>query len=294
MKFKNYFMFQYFKGTSLFLLFICVLMLPIFAMPVFADDDYYDDDTDSDYSAEDEAGSEYLADVWDPFEGMNREILVFNDWIWDRALKIADFYVDYVPQKIRFSLKNSIRNVTEPYYAFNNLIEGDIDGVMASIARIVINSSAGFLGTIDVAGENCLPYTPQNLSTTLGAYGVPIGPYLMVPLLGPGSIRSVVSLAAESFADPIPYALSDAFHNLRQRYKNIINISYQTVRVIDNLDSSAGAIRIARENSFDFYVFSRSAYYQLEGSKIAGAKYKGLWDSAACNDSARRSRKDDF
>ncbi|MDR2337350.1 MAG: VacJ family lipoprotein [Deltaproteobacteria bacterium] len=258
------------------------------------ENEYYND-TDEDYT-ENEVGSEYIAQIRDPFESVNRPISKFNDFVLEPVLKLVDFYEEHFPQAVRKGIRNSFRNLREPYYAVNNALEGDLDGVSASFARLTVNTFAGFGGFIDVAGDNnCLPYSPQNLSTTLGTWGVSHGYYLVLPLLGPNSFRSGFSKAVENFSDVIQYTNYAIFGNMRQRHQNIISFSYQGIQILDNLHSSKDAIRAGQENAFDFYVFARAAFYQMEGENIAQAKYQDFWLlNENCDTTARKNRLDEF
>ena len=257
--------------------------------PALAEDDYayYDDD---DYM-EDEAGDEYTSQIWDPIESINRPIAKFNDIILDPVLAVIDWYGNIVPIYVRTGIKNTIRNFSEPYYVVNNAIEGDFDGIFASFARFTINTLAGFGGIIDVAGNNCLPHTPQGLSTTMGVHGVPSGPYLVLPFLGPSHLRHSTGMTAEFFFHEYISPDGVILDQVHSHHKDAAYYSYQTVKVVDTLDSSKDAIRSGKDIALDFYSFSKAAFYQIEGGRIKNAKY--TWDTN-CNANARKNRKDDF
>ena len=283
------------KTTSLSILFwlLSVAFCITYTAPAWAYGDYADSDYD-DY-AEEESGDEYTSQIWDPLESINRPIAGFNDLVIEPILTVIDWYGEIVPSNVRKGIRNSLRNVYEPYYAANNVIEGDLDGTIASVARLAINTLAGFGGTIDVAGNNCLPYTPQGLSTTLGVYGVPPGPYIVLPFIGPSTLRSSAGLAVETYADVVPYLDQALFGGRDQRYQNIVYFSYMGLRVVDNLDSSKDAIRAGREAALDFYSFSRAAFYQIEGNRIKNARYPDIWTTDPnCDVTARKNRRDDF
>jgi len=266
-------------------------MLTFFvATPVIADDDYAYGDEDY---LEDEAGSEYTNQIWDPFESVNRPIAKFNDFIMEPVLKVIDWYSGVVPQHVRTGMRNAIRNFSEPYYAANNVIEGDLDGVFASVARFTINTLAGFGGIIDVAGSSCMPHTPQGLSTTMGVYGVPTGPYLVLPFIGPSNVRHSAGMAAEFFLDERISPDGVIINKIDSPGKDAVYYSYQGLKIIDNLDYRKDAIRSGKEIALDFYSFSKAAFYQIEGGRITNAKYVWVADSD-CNSTARKNRKDDF
>ena len=272
-------------------LFLLSALIFCITVPAFADEEfaYYED---NDYM-ENEAEDEYTSQIWDPIESINRPISKFNDVVLEGALHIIDLYGDVVPQSVRTGIRSAIRNFSEPYYAANNIIEGDLDGVFASLARFTINTLAGFGGIIDVAGNNCLPYTPQGLSTTAGVYGVPPGPYLVLPFLGPSSLRHSAGMTAEFFSDEYISPDGIVLNQLHHPYKDPAYYSYQTLKIVDTLDSRKEAIRAGKDIAIDFYSFSKAAFYQIEGSKIKNAKYVWVADSS-CDVTARKNRKDDF
>ena len=275
-------------ATTLMILMLCsVMFYPV--TPAFANEDYsyYDDD-----DTEDEAGDEYTSQIWDPLENINRPISKFNDAIMEPVLTFIDMYASIVPQYVRTGMRNTIRNLSEPYYAANNIIEGDLDGVFASFARFTINTLAGFGGIIDVADNSCLPYTPQGLSTTMGVYGVPPGPYLVLPFIGPSNFRHGTSMVAEFFFDDIYSAHGTILDLTGSHHKDAFSYSYQGLKVVDTLDSGKEAIRSGKELALDFYSFSKAAFYQIEGSRIKNAKYRNT--DLNCNCEARKNRKDDF
>ena len=271
--------------------FISLALLFCMVTSAFADEDYayYED---NDY-IEDEAGDEFTSKIWDPFESINRPIAKFNDIITEPALTVVDWYGKIVPQYVRTGMRNSIRNLSEPFYAANNIIEGDLDGIFASAARFTINTFAGFGGIIDVAGNGCMPYTPQGLNTTLGVYGVPTGPYLVLPFLGPSNLRHTTSMATEFLIYDLYSPDGAILDQIHPPHKDAARYSYQGFKIVDSLDSSKDAIRSGREIAIDFYSFSKAAFYQIEGNKIKNAKYVWVSDSS-CNTTARKNRQDDF
>ncbi len=124
----------------------------------------------------------------DPLEGLNRTIFTVNDKLDQYALKpVAKGYVFITPQPVRDSVTNFFSNIGDVYIAANNLLQLKITDGVEDIMRIVINTVFGVGGLFDVATLAKLPKHDNDLGLTLGHYGVPAGPYLVLPLFGPST-----------------------------------------------------------------------------------------------------------
>ncbi len=129
----------------------------------------------------------------DPLEGLNRTVFKFNDKVDQYALKpVAKGYVYITPQPVRDSVTNFFSNIGDVYIAANNLLQLKITDGVEDIMRIVINTIFGVGGLFDVATLAKLPKHDNDLGLTLGHYGVPAGPYLVLPLFGPSTVRDAV------------------------------------------------------------------------------------------------------
>ena len=138
----------------------------------------------------------------DPFESYNRTMFTINDKIDEVALKpIAKGYVYVTPQPVRDSVTNFFGNIGDIYTAANNLVQLKIADGVSDIMRVVMNSIFGVAGLFDVASVAGLPKHTQDFGLTLGHYGVPAGPYVVLPLLDPARcvirrVRLSIILAA--------------------------------------------------------------------------------------------------
>ncbi|TDO99912.1 MlaA family lipoprotein [Marinomonas balearica] len=152
------------------------------------------------------AGSSYAETTpEDPWEGYNRTMSSFNDTLDKYALKpLAEGY-DYVtPSPVQRGVSNFFNNLGEVGNIANNLFQAKWDATAASTFRFLINSTAGFLGIFDVASEMGLERQPEDFGQTLGYWGVGSGPYLVLPLLGPSTVRDATGTAVDYFNyDPI-------------------------------------------------------------------------------------------
>ena len=195
-------------------------------------------------------------EVHDPLEEGNRAILEFNEAIDKAVLEpVARGYRNYTPGAFRLVLRNFLRNLKSPIIIANQMLQGDIDGTLNSTGRFVINTLAGFGGILDLAEEGGIPYEPEDFGQTLGVWGVSHGPYLVVPLLGPSTVRDSVGYLVDSYADPLRVYL----FNTNQEGWHYARVG---AGVIDQREALLDVLDDLRKNSFDYYAALRSAYYQ--------------------------------
>ncbi|WP_213300453.1 MlaA family lipoprotein [Paraburkholderia sacchari] len=188
----------------------------------------------------------------DPWEGFNRSVYTFNDTIDQYALKpVAKGYVKVTPQPVRDSVTNFFANIGDVYNAANNLLQLKIADGVEDIMRIVINTVFGVGGLFDVASLAKLPKHNQDFGLTLGHYGVPAGPYLVLPLLGPSTVRDGVGMVGNYFINPLTYvnppALSWGLYGL-----DVVSARANLLGASDLLEGAA----------IDKYSFLRNAYLQ--------------------------------
>ncbi|MCO8062503.1 MlaA family lipoprotein [Acinetobacter lwoffii] len=156
-----------------------------------------------------DASAAQAEEVKDPFQPLNRKIYQFNDAI-DRTMvrPIAVQYVEKVPQDVRGSYTQFRSNMGEPWNVVNQLIQGRPARAAKSLGRFTINTLTT-LGLADPARRLGLSHEEEKFGITLGYYGVPSGPYIMLPFLGPSSVRGVIGTAVDSQARPQKYILED-------------------------------------------------------------------------------------
>lgn len=208
------------------------------------------------------AANEGSASNDDPLEGYNRVMFKIND-IVDQAVMqpVAMGYRKFIPKPARNCVRNFLHNLHTPINAGNNLLQGDIEGVATDLSRFMINTTIGIAGLFDVAKETGLSYRPEDFGQTMGVWGISPGPYLVLPLLGPSSIRDTVGLAADSYADPVRIYL---------RNTDRMGLYYTRVALIglDNREALLDAIWDLRKHSIDFYAATRSAYFQERDAMV--------------------------
>ena len=135
----------------------------------------------------------------DPFEDINRKIWTFNEYLDDNIAKpTAEIYTNITPDFIEIGITNFFRNINELDNTANQLLQGKPVNAMNDFARFIINTSIGLLGFIDVASKLGLQRHDEDFGQTLGTWGVSKGPFLMIPLYGPSTPRSLAGRSVSS------------------------------------------------------------------------------------------------
>lgn len=199
-------------------------------------------------------------EAWDPIEGWNRKVFWFNEHFDQYLLgPVADGYDYVLPEVIQDGVGNVFSNLEYPVELLSDIIQLKFDQALSHTGRFLLNSTFGIGGFFDVAQHLGLEEHNEDLGTALAYYGVPAGPYLVLPFIGPSNIREGLSLAVDSALDPVYWIAygtasdSDAF---------LISGGSTALKTIDMRASLTEAIESGREASLDYYLFVRSAYYQ--------------------------------
>jgi len=189
----------------------------------------------------------------DPLERWNRPIFSFNEGADRYVLEpIAKGWRWALPGVVRTGIRNFYDNITMPVTLVNDVLQLKPRAAAEDVGRIVVNTTAGIAGLLDVASMIEIPANREDFGQTLGRYGVPPGAYLMLPLLGPSTVRDVWRYPADAAVTP---------HNYFLPFWGSL-----TIRVADNFNIRSyylEELREARESAFDYYVFVRSAYLQI-------------------------------
>jgi len=144
----------------------------------------------------------------DPLEPVNRVLFVINDKAYFWVMKpVARGYRAVVPKPVRVSVRNFFSNLLMPVRLVNNLLQGKIRNCGTELARFAINTTVGIGGLFDTARDDYrIEPRTEDLGQTLGKYGLGHGFYIVLPLLGPSSLRDAAGLAGDSFLDPVNYS----------------------------------------------------------------------------------------
>ncbi len=142
-------------------------------------------------------------DINDPIEYVNRGILDLN-LILDRFLfkPTAQGYRFLLPERVRQGLRNALRNLQAPTVLANDILQGKFERGATTVGRFVVNSTVGVAGVFDVAADWGMEPHVEDFGQTMAVWGIPEGPYLMLPLAGPSNPRDLIGGLVDSFADP--------------------------------------------------------------------------------------------
>ncbi len=193
----------------------------------------------------------------DPLESMNRAVFGFNEALDRAVLKpLAQVYVDVVPETPRRLFRNFVSNLLEPWNAVNNLLQGKPAAAASDVARFAFNTLTT-LGLDDPATELGLARSNEDLGQTLGVWGVGAGPYLVLPFLGPSSVRDGIGRIGDIGFDP-SRRISDG-----QEFA-----VFTAMRFVDNRATLLPMERLIEGAALDRYSFIRNAYLQRRQNQV--------------------------
>ncbi|HJR14842.1 MAG TPA: VacJ family lipoprotein [Rhodanobacteraceae bacterium] len=192
----------------------------------------------------------------DPLQNFNRKMFALNRVADKVAIRpVAKAYVKVTGPKERVLISNFFANLRAPVTIINEVLQGRPEPALQSTGRFVINSTVGFLGFFDPASEMRLPAHPTDFGVTLAHWGVPEGPYLVLPLVGPTTLRDVWRLPVDSYFDPMGWYSRE--HNFKWHAQYLPSLAY-----LVTLRASALPIDPVIDSSYDPYAFMRDAYRQ--------------------------------
>lgn len=200
-------------------------------------------------------GVALATDDLDPYENVNRKVFWFNERVDGWLVKpIAERYVAWVPGVLRTGVSNFFANLEELANATNNLLQGKPGQAGGDLSRFVINSSVGFFGFLDTASRMGLDRSDEDLGQTLATWGVTSGPFVMVPFLGPRTLRDTLTYYPNSLLDPSKLINDDPL-----RYGLLFG---------EVIDLRADLLQAERMIAGDRYIFIRDAYLQRRDYQI--------------------------
>lgn len=186
----------------------------------------------------------------DPLERYNRAVFKFNDTL-DRAIlkPVAKGYRAALPEAFNLAISNFFSNLGDVGVAFNNLLQLKIIDASSDVGRLVINTTLGIGGLFDVASGFGLRKHEEDFGQTLGYWGVPSGPFLMLPFFGPSTFRDAPSRVADGYLDPVVYVSGD-----------VRRLSLIGSRVVDTRADLLSAEETLNEIALDRYIAIRNAF----------------------------------
>jgi phospholipid-binding lipoprotein MlaA len=202
------------------------------------------------------------SDPRDPLERYNRAMFTFNQTVDDKVLKpVATGYVNVIPDLIRTAIGNFFGNIGDVWTAVNNYLQGKPREGTSDVARVVLNSTFGIVGLIDVATPAGLVQHEEDFGQTLGVWGVKSGPYLVLPILGASTVRDGLARPVDLYVDPI-----NQIDTIRVRN------SARALRLVDDRAALLDSTRMMEDAALDPYLFVRDAYLQRRESRVRDGK----------------------
>jgi phospholipid-binding lipoprotein MlaA len=201
----------------------------------------------------------------DPLEPMNRAVFEFNDAADKAVFKpVAQGYRAVLPDMVRTGVRNFFSNMRDPWIAVNQLLQGKVELALSDGWRFIVNTTFGIGGIFDVAADMRLPKHNEDFGQTLAVWGLGDGPYLVIPIWGPSTVRDGVGLVADAYAY-LPWWIPDWLDfEHRVAWQNSLT-ALDFVNIRSNL---LDATNILEEAALDRYAFVRDAYFQRRRSLI--------------------------
>ncbi len=199
-------------------------------------------------------------EVADPLESINRGIFWFNDAVDVNVLEpVAIAWRDNLPHVLTSSVHNFFDNFLTPSRMVSQLLRLNVTQAGVETARFFVNSTVGILGINDVATVWGLEKKKADTALIFANYGVPSGPYLVLPFLGPSTVRETVGLVGDFFLDPM-YWIGKSIDNTSTMYA--ITVPAAALRIVDIRAQLLDATDAGKDSATDYYLFSQGAFMQ--------------------------------
>src|SRR6266702_3778248 len=199
--------------------------------------------------------------VSDPFENVNRFFFDLNQRVDRHAGRpVATAYKDTVPQYVRGSLHNLMDNLGGPVTVANDLLQIQFENAGIAAGRFLVNTTIGVAGIFDVATDWGLPARPRDFGETMGTYGVPPGPYLVLPLRGSTDVRDFAGNYLDGYVTPLRYVRYDG--------REYVGLMKSTLGSMDNRATNLVTYRDIERASVDYYATMRTLYLERRARLI--------------------------
>ena len=197
-------------------------------------------------------------DPRDPMESWNRSVFKFNDAVDAAVVKpVATAYRDILPHWMRTGVTNFFNNLEDLWSGVNNALQFRALDTADSFGRVVVNTTMGFGGLLDVASEMGMERHPANFGLTLGRWGVGAGPFVVLPFLGSSTLRDTAALSVEFQGNLVRNINDDSTRNAL----TILNL-------VDTRASFLKAGEVVEEAALDKYSFTRDAFLQRRRNQV--------------------------
>ncbi|MFI5398959.1 MAG: VacJ family lipoprotein [Candidatus Binatia bacterium] len=198
----------------------------------------------------------------DPLEGMNRKIFWFNDKVDTYIfVPVATGWDAIAPTRVKRCVSNFFQNLRFPIVTGNDVLQAKPLAAASDVGRFVVNTTVGVAGFFDPATGWGLEQHNEDFGQTLGYWGVPPGPYLVLPFFGPSNPRDTVGLAADSFSTVYPYFIAYVY-TFSANATNIINARALGLKDVQQI----------KDASLDYYAAVRNWYEQRRAALVHDRK----------------------
>jgi phospholipid-binding lipoprotein MlaA len=219
-----------------------------------------------------------IANKADPYENLNRKVFVFNDTVDDYvAAPISDAYKWITPQFMQTGVFNFFTNLKNINVVINDVLQAKYAQSAHDTGRFALNTTLGLGGFVDVAKSVGLEQNDEDFEQTLAVWGVPQGSYLVIPFLGPSTVRGVPGAAFDTAANPVSY----------------VGLPVQLISLLNTRANAEGSLKFIDEAALDPYVFTRESFLQWRNNLATDGKSESSLelDNELGEDSANSSGK---
>ncbi len=227
-------------------------------------------------SDHDIGNEEQATESIDPFEDFNRAVFDFNEAL-DAVifLPLAKIYRALFPKPVRDTFRNFMRNINAPFIFANDVLQGEGERAGMTLSRFLINTTLGVVGLFDVATGIGVPHHEEDFGQTLGVWGVEEGVYIVLPILGPSTVRDGFGKVGDAFINPLNYAgaagkdVEKIFFG-HPRYLADFLFGVRLLEGIDTRERLIEPIELLKKDplALDYYTLIRSIYLQRRKKEI--------------------------
>ena len=204
-----------------------------------------------------------MANKDDPYENINRKTFIFNDTVDDYvAAPISDAYKWITPQFMQTGVFNFFSNLKNINVVINDVLQAKFAQSAHDTGRFALNTTMGLGGFVDVASQVGLERNDEDFEQTLAVWGVPQGSYLVIPFLGPTTIRGIPGAAFDTAANPASY----------------VGLPVQLISLLNTRANAEGALKFIDEAALDPYVFTRESFLQWRNNLATDGKAESSLD----------------
>jgi phospholipid-binding lipoprotein MlaA len=205
----------------------------------------------------------------DPLESYNRGVMKLNNGFTEISIRpVVKINRTFVPKPLRQAIANIGNNFRTPLIFVHDVLQGEGDRAAQTLGRFMMNSTVGLGGIFDVATKAGVDAHEEDAGQTFARWGVPSGPYMMLPLFGPTTVRDTAGLVADVFVDPLRYVLRN--NSVRNNVNTWVNIGQALTLSDQNIDR----LEELQRGSVDPYIALREAYFQQRQVAVDNGKLR--------------------